>query len=109
MSEEIKFSNDLFNEIDNINSRKKIKAFFSRSISSHYKFLKNPSITKFNALNKFIYDLEEGANYIKSIRNANCIKLNENEKKFIEEKCKEIQALQDNNNGTKLIFIKQSI
>ena len=101
MSEEIKFSNDFFNEIDNINSEKKIKAFFSRSISFYYKFLKNPSITKFNALSKFIYDLDEGANYINSIKNANCFKLNENEKKLLKKNEKKFMH-------SKIIIIEQS-
>ena len=98
MDERNEFSKDFCDEVENINFEKDIN-FFTRSISSHNKFLKNPSITKFNALSKFIYDLDEGSNYINSVKNANYIKLNDAEKKNLEEKCKEIQAFQDNNNG----------
>lgn len=109
MNEDNKYSKYFCDEIDDINFEKKTKPFVTNSISTHNKFLKNPSITKFNALSKFIYDLDEGSNYINSVKNANSIKLNENEKKLLEEKCNEIQAFHDNNNGTKLIYIKQSI
>ena len=108
MDERNEFSKDFCDEVENINFEKDIN-FFTRSISSHNKFLKNPSITKFNALSKFIYDLDEGSNYINSVKNANYIKLNDAEKKNLEEKCKEIQAFQDNNNGAKLIYIEQNI
>ena len=36
-----------------------------RSISKHDKFLKNPGITHFNAQSQFIYDIDEGINFLK--------------------------------------------
>ena len=36
-----------------------------RSISKHDKFLKNPGITNFNAQSQFIYDIDEGINFLK--------------------------------------------
>lgn len=78
-------------------------------ISCHNKYLINPSITKFNNLSKFIYDIDEGRRYINSVKNANFIKLNQNEIEILKEKYISIQEYQNQNNGTKLIELEQKI
>ena len=82
MNEGNKFSNYYNEEEDNQNLTIENNNLFFRSVSSHKKYLINPAITKFNSLSNFIYDIDEGDDYINSVKNANYIKLNENEKKI---------------------------
>ena len=106
MNEGNKFSNYYNEEEDNQNLTIENNYLFFRSVSSHKKYLINPAITKFNSLSNFIYDIDEGNDYINSVKNANSIKLNENEKKTLEEKCNEIQKLKEQNNSSKFIFLQ---
>lgn len=50
---------------------KKKKKFI---VSMHLKYLKNPSISKFNLNSRFIYDLDEPEEYLKSVTDKNLIK-----------------------------------
>lgn len=95
-------------EHSNTNSIK-VKGISNNIISCHNKYLINPSITKFNNLSKFIYDIDEGRKYINSVKNANLIKLNQNEIEIFKEKYISIQEYQNQNNGTKLIELDQKI
>ena len=46
-------------------------------VSNLSKFLKNPSITKFNLISHFIYDLAEYNIYLNSVNNVDLIKSNQ--------------------------------
>ena len=109
MNEGNKFSNYYNEEEDNQNLTIENNYLFFRSVSSHKKYLINPAIAKFNSLSNFIYDINEGDDYINSVKNANYIKLNENEKKTLEEKCNEIQKLKEQNNSSKFIFLQENL
>ena len=109
MNEGSKFSNYYNEEEDNQNLTIENNNLFFRSVSSHKKYLINPAITKFNSLSNFIYDIDEGDDYINSVKNANYIKLNENEKKTLEEKCNEIQKLKEQNNSSKFILLQENL
>ena len=78
-------------------------------ISCHNKFLINPSITKFNANSKFIYDLDEGKRYIDSVNNANKVKLNENEINILNKIYITIQEEETGKKTKNYIFIEKNL
>lgn len=104
---------------DNIESEKdseypKNNIIFSKkrtrhSISSHAKYIKNPSITKFNKNSLFIFDIDEGRYYINSVKNANNIKLNEDELKILINKYYELKNEQSKEKGQQMILLDQTI
>ena len=80
------------------------------TISCYQKFLKNPSITKFNENSQFIYDLDVGIKYINTIQNPNYIKLNIGELDIL--KTKFLSIIEEKNEALKIskIFLdKQTI
>ena len=53
-----------------------------KSISCHNKFLKNPDLSFFTSNSQFIYDIDEGLNYIIKRENPNALKLTKEEKEI---------------------------
>ena len=80
-----------------------------RFISPHNKYLKNPSITKFNELSLFIYDIDEGEKYIYSVGNANKLKLNDEELISLYNEYNSIENEKINDKKEKVIFLEDSI
>ena len=75
-----------YSKVNQQNSSKKTnKSMLNKKrISSHNKYLANPSITRFNESSHFIYDLDEADRYLSNIKNKNLLKLNQNEISFLE-------------------------
>ena len=104
----------LHDELKNTSSKNNTNELCSkkrkrRFISSHNKHMKNPSITKFNDLSKFIYDIDEGEKYINSVGNANKLKLNDEEFKSLCDKYNSIENEKINDKKEKMIFLDDSI
>ena len=71
-------------------------------ISCHNKYIKNPSITRFNEESIFIYDNDMAEEYLSTIKDKNLIKLNQKEVDII-------QYLVDKISIEKVIFKYQNI
>ena len=71
--------------------------------------MKNPSITKFNELSLFIYDIDEGEKYIYSVGNANKLKLNDKELLSLYNENNSIENEKINDKKEKVIFLEDSI
>ena len=73
-------------------------------VSIHLKYLKNPSISKFNLNSRFIYDLDEPEEYLKSVTDKNLIKP---KKKYIDNMKERINLINlEKDAEKKSIFIK---
>jgi transposase len=80
-----------------------------KTVSCHSKFLKNPDLSFFNNDSQFIYDIDEGINYIQNRENPNSLKLTQEEKENLLSIIRQIKIEQAKKNGEQLIIIDKYI
>lgn len=105
-------NNSQINNFENVKNKKDSKIGIKR-IKKNVKCIKlsshNPGITHFNLYSHFIYDLNNINSYINKIPNLSHIKLNSDEKNFLDKRINEINDEIEAENNTEFIFLSKEL